>query len=118
MLRRVLVLVALGGGIYIAYLYASPHIRAWRFRDAMTQTARFASVNPDEEMRASLLQTAEELGVPLVARDLRVHRGARGRIVVSAAWHEVVTVDGGRLGTWTDTLYYAFEAASIERDAR
>ncbi|HUP18523.1 MAG TPA: hypothetical protein VM778_01070 [Gemmatimonadota bacterium] len=111
-------MAVIGAGIYIAYHYATPHIRAWRFRDAMTQMARLASVNSDEEMRASLTRTAEDLAVPLDARDLRIHRAPDGRIVVSATWQEPVTLDGGLLGSWTDTLYYAFEAASIERDER
>lgn len=114
MIRRLLWLAVLGAGIYIAFGYARPQIRAWRFRDAMRQTARLAAATSDEEMRASLLDTAEDLGVPLQPRDLWIHRGPVGRIAVSASWEEIVTVEGGPLGIWIDTLYYAYEAASIE----
>lgn len=115
MIRSAVSLVALGIGLYIAYHYARPQLDAWRFRDAMTQTARLAGVTSDEAMRQSLLETAGELGVPLGPRQLQIYRGPRGRIVLSADWREIVTLDGGPLGVWVDTLYFAYEAASIER---
>lgn len=118
MIRRVLTLVLLGAGFYIAYQYAGPQIDAWRFRDSMTQTARLASAIRDDEMRESLIATADDLGIPLDPRNLRIHRGPGGRIVVSAMWEEIVTLDGGPLGIRVDTLYFAYEAALIERKSR
>lgn len=118
MIRRLLTLVLLGAGFYIAYQYAHPQIDAWRFRDSMTQTARLAGAIRDDEMRASLMGTADDLGIPLDDRNLRIHREPGGRIVVSATWEEIVTLDGGPLGIRIDTLYYAYEAASIERKRR
>lgn len=115
MIRRLVWLAVLGAGVYIAYHYAVPQIRAWRFHDAMTQAVRLGQVNPVAETRATLLATADSLGVPLTPRDLRIHKGRRG-VVVSASWDEVVTIDGGRLGRWVDTLYYAYEVGP--EDAR
>jgi hypothetical protein len=58
-------LVLLAAGLYIGYLLATPHIRAWRFKDAMTQSVRFADVSTTEAMRQALLESADELDVPL-----------------------------------------------------
>lgn len=114
MIRGAIWLVVLGVGFYIAYRYATPQIRAWRFRDAMNQTARLARTDGDAEMRASLLETAGELGIPLEPRRLRIHRGPRDGVAITASWEEVVTLDAPRLGKWVDTLHYAYEATSIE----
>ncbi len=102
-------LVLLAAGLYIGYLFATPHIRAWRFKDAMKQSARFADVSSSEAMRQALLESADELGVPLSPYRLRV-RGQRDETVnISAAWEEVVRVPAWRLGEWVDTLRFDYE---------
>lgn len=114
MIRGAVWLVVLGVGLYIAYRYVTPQIRAWRYRDAMNQTARLARANGDAEMRAFLLETARELGIPLEPGRLRIHRGPRDGVAITASWEEVVILDARGLGKWVDTLHYAFEATSIE----
>lgn len=115
MLRAALWLAVLGIGLYIAYQFATPQLRAWRFRDAMTQTARLASVTSDEAMRASLLESAAELGIPLATRRLVLDRDRRGRLRITASWEEGVRVRGWTFGEWIDTLAYSYEVVALPR---
>jgi hypothetical protein len=109
LIRAILWLAVLGGGVYIASRYAAPQIRAWRFEDAMSQTARFSETADEAEMRQALLETAGELHVPLSSSRLQVHRDRDGLTLISASWEEIVSLDGWRLGEWVDTLRYSYE---------
>ena len=109
MIRALLWLAVLGGGIYIASQYAAPQIRAWRFEDAMSQTVRFSSTAGESEMRRALLETAGELHVPLNSRRLQIQRDRDGRTVISASWEEIVSLSGWKLGELVDTLHYDYE---------
>lgn len=112
MLFRLAVLVAV---LYIGNAYLRPQIRAWRFRDAMAQTARFGGGEADESLRRSLLQAAHDLGVPLRVTDLGVHRTPQGRLDLSASWHEVVHLDAVRW-RWVDTLHFDYEVEGATRE--
>ena len=115
MIRGLLWLALLGFGIYICYHYAAPQLRAWRFHDAMKQGARLTGTQPASELRASLLETARKLDVPLTANRLTVRRDAGGRIQVGASWREVVRIRAWKLGEWVDTLHYEYEVESTGR---
>lgn len=109
MFRALAWLAVLGAVVYIGARYAGPHYRAWRFHDAMIQAARVAEAREGSEIRASLLEVAEELGIPLGPGGLRIRRAPLGRATLAAAWEEVVVLDGGPLGAWTDTLRFRYE---------
>jgi len=109
MIRALVWLAVLGGGIYIASRYATPQIRAWRFEDAMSQTVRLSEAAGETEMRRALLETAGELHVPLSSRRLQVLRDRDGRTLISASWEEIVSLDAWKLGEWVDTLHYSYE---------
>lgn len=114
MLRTLFWLAVLGMVSYILWQYGAPQVRAWRYRDAMEQAAKFAGDSSDEDVRAELLATARDLEVPLSDRRLAIHR-SRGRLHVTASWEEIVTIRGGALGTWVDTLHYVYE---VNEEAR
>lgn len=118
MSRRVVWLVVVLGVIYIGWNYGRPYFRAWRFRDAMTQQARLAGAAEREEMKRSLLESAENLGVPISPRRLTVYRSLRGPVSIAASWQEIVEIGGGPLGTWVDTLDFDFEVTSTRRNGR
>ena len=109
MIRALTWMAVLGAGIYIASRYAGPQIRAWRFEDAMSQTARFAETTGDREMRRALLDTAEDLHVPLSSSRLRIEQDRDGRTLISASWEEIVSLELWKLGQRVDTLHYAYE---------
>lgn len=109
-MRGLVTLAVLGAVAYIGWNYATPQVRAWRFRDAMQQTARLGPATEIPELRASLVTTADDLGVPLADRGLRIARAPGGRGVrIVATWEEVVRIEGGALGTWVDTLHFDYE---------
>ncbi|HUP01248.1 MAG TPA: hypothetical protein VM737_07000 [Gemmatimonadota bacterium] len=109
MIRALVWMALLAVGAYIGYQYAAPHVRAWRFRDAMTQTARLAAGSEAESMRESLLDSATDLGIPLAPDRLRIEGVERGDVRIAAGWEEVVTVGAWKLGEWVDTLEFAYE---------
>lgn len=118
MVRTLAWLAVLVAGLYIGWQYGAPQFRAWRFRDAITQTARLSDAESEAEMRASLQEAALELGIPLKQRNLSVLRDRRGTHII-AHWEEVVTVDAWKLGSWVDTLDFAYDRiVAPDPDAR
>lgn len=110
MLRALLWLVVVGALAYIAWAYATPQVRAWRFRDAMQQSARLGRATSESEIRAALLESAADLEVPLAPAELLVQRSPRGSGVrIRAGWEEIVRIDGRILGTWVDTLHFDYD---------
>lgn len=117
MLRGLIWLAVLGGALYIGSRYAGPHVRAWRFRDAMNQTARLSGTQPDEDLRLALIQAAHDLDVPLRVNELAVRRNPNGSLELGAAWREVVRL---HVLKWerTDTLHFAHEVQGVSREPR
>ena len=114
MIRALLWMALLAAGAYIGYQYAAPYIRAWRFRDAMIQTARLAVGSESATIRESLLESAADLGIPLAPRRLRIRGVQRGDVRIAAEWEEIVTVRAWKLGDWVDTLEFAYEVGDSE----
>lgn len=115
MIRALVWMALLAAGAYISALYAAPRVRAWRFRDAMTQTVRLADASNEEAMRESLIESAGDLGIPLATRRLSVSRGEPGDARIAASWEEVVRVRAWKLGEWVDTLHFAYEVRERSR---
>jgi len=108
-IRTLLWLAVLGGGIYIAARYAAPQIRAWRFEDSMSQSARLSQSASVSEIRNALLESADEFHVPLTSAQLQIHRDRQGHIIITASWEEIVRLEAWRFGEWVDTLRYHYE---------
>lgn len=115
MIRALMWLAVLGVGVYIASRYASPQIRAWRFEDAMSQTARLSEAAGEAEMRRALLETASDLDIPLSSRRLTIHRARDGKTLISASWEEIVRLKAGDFVDLVDTLRYSYE---VEDDSK
>ena len=73
-----------------------------QFQDAIESTARFASVNRQspEDIRAAVLKQAQEVDIPISAKDIQV-RGEAGHVEIAADYS--VTVD---LGVYQWTLNF------------
>jgi len=118
MLRSILWLATLGAALYIGCQYGAPQFRAWRFRDAVGQTARLSNVATEDEIRRSLQEAAEEFSIPLRQQRLRVKRDRRG-LTITADWEEVVRIDAWKLGQWVDTLRFTYDrVVPSRRDER
>jgi len=63
------------------------YLRFYRFEDAMRQEARFAGVNSDVVIRRRLRATADTLGIPEAAANVRVSRRGR-RIAIESQYYE------------------------------
>lgn len=117
MIRGLLWLAVLGAGIYIASRFAAPQIRAWRFEDAMSQTARLSQAVSVSDMRGALLESAGDLDVPLSSRRLQIYRDQFGRTTISASWEELVRLGAWKIGEWVDTLHYHYEVEAAEGES-
>jgi hypothetical protein len=109
LIRALLWLAVLGAAVYITTRYASPQIRAWRFEDAMAQTARLSEAAGEPEMSRALLETADDLEVPLSSSGLSIHRARDGRTLIGASWDEIVELKLWGFADWQDTLHFSYE---------
>jgi hypothetical protein len=78
-------LALLGAALYVGIRFGAPYLDAWRFQDAMKTQASLAERNADAKIRAALMETAEDLGIPLSPSELRISRTRHG-ITISARW--------------------------------
>ncbi len=86
----VLIVVAV---VYFGHPIAGMYIRYYRMQNEMQTQARFAPSIDDGTIRRRLLQTIDDLGLPLEARRLRIRRISRPReIVISTSWEETIVL--------------------------
>ena len=90
-LFSVLIVVAV---VYFGHPIGSMYIRYYRMENEMQTQARFAPSIDDATIRRRLLQTIDDLGLPLGARSrLRINRTSRPReIVISTSWEETIVL--------------------------
>ncbi|MDQ3697166.1 MAG: hypothetical protein M3373_03965 [Gemmatimonadota bacterium] len=81
-----LLLVAAG---YFAFNLGEVYWRYYKFRDAMTQEARFAAQFSDRDIISHLQAKADSLGLPAEAGAVRVERTRNG-ITIATDYSEVV----------------------------
>ena len=87
----VLVVVAV---VYFGLPIGGMYIRYYRMENEMKTQARFAPSIDDGAIQRRLLQTVDDLGLPLEARRrLRIRRTRRPRqIVISTSWEETIVL--------------------------
>ncbi len=90
-LFSVLVVVAV---VYFGHPIGAMYIRYYRMENEMHTQARFAPSIDDGAIRRRLLQTIDDLGIPLEARGrLRISRTSRPReIVITTSWEETIVL--------------------------
>ena len=87
----VLIVVAV---VYFGIPIGGMYIRYYRMENEMKTQARFAPSIDDGAIQRRLLQTVDDLGLPLEARRrLRIRRTRRPRqIVISTSWEETIVL--------------------------
>ncbi len=76
---------------YFGLPVAGMYIRYYRMKNEMQTQARFAPSIDDGTIRRRLLQTIDNLGLPMEARQLRIRRINRPReIIISTTWQETI----------------------------
>lgn len=81
------VLLLLSTGIYFGVNVGEVYLRFYRFQDAMKQEVRFAGRNSDIVIRRRLRATADTLGIPEAAANVRVRRRGRS-ITIDSEYYE------------------------------
>lgn len=66
--------IILAGVIYFGIYAGRDLLEYYRFRDAMKQEARFATLRTDAQIRDRLRSFADSVGLPLEAQDVNVVR--------------------------------------------
>ncbi len=76
---------------YFGLPVAGMYVRFYRMKNEMQTQARFAPSIDDGTIQRRLLQTIDDLGLPVAARRLRIRRSARPReIIISTSWEETI----------------------------
>ncbi len=76
---------------YFGLPVAGMYVRYYRMKNEMQTQARFAPSIDDGTIRRRLLQTIDNLGLPVEARQLRIRRINRPReIIISTTWQETI----------------------------
>ncbi|PYU21316.1 MAG: hypothetical protein DMG30_18020 [Acidobacteria bacterium] len=101
-LKLILFLAVALAMIYLGVKVIPILVNNAQFQDAIESTARFASVNRQspEDIRAAVLKQAQEVDIPITAKDIQV-RGESGHVEIAADYS--VTVD---LGVYQWTLNF------------
>lgn len=73
--------------------FAEAYWRYFRYRDAMAQSARFASDRSNDAIQRHLASVADSLGLPADARRVTVRR-ERGVVTIEARYTERVKLPG------------------------
>lgn len=87
--------VLLVAAAYTASEIGAPYYRFYRYDDAASQEARYATIRTDSAMRLALWATADSLGLPEDAYHLNIRRGTN-RVHISAAYDDWWAVPGYR----------------------
>ena len=78
---------------YFGLPVAGMYVRYYRMENEMQTQARFAPSIDDGTIRRRLLQTIDNLRLPIQARQLRIRRIARPReIIISTSWEESIVL--------------------------
>jgi hypothetical protein len=89
-LFTILVLVAV---VYFGLPVAGMYLRYYRMETEMQTQARFAPSITDDTIRRRLLQTIDDLGLPVEAKRLTIRRISRPReIIIRTSWEETITL--------------------------
>jgi hypothetical protein len=79
--------------VYFGLPIGGMYIRYYRMEAEMQTQARFAPSITDDTIRRRLLQTIDDLGIPVEAKRLTIRRIARPReILIRTSWEETITL--------------------------
>ena len=82
-------LLILAVGVYFAVDFGEAYFRAYQFKDAMGQEARFATTRTDDQITKHLAALADSLELPPGAELITISRSPR-TISISSDYDEVI----------------------------
>jgi hypothetical protein len=84
-------LLIIAGVVYFGSPFGSAYLDYYRYKDAMTQEAQFATQRSDLEIQARLKVFADSLGLPRSASLVRINRGA-SRVTILGNYNQTINV--------------------------
>jgi hypothetical protein len=92
-----LILIALlGAAVYVGMVYGALWLDFARLRDKVEIEARHATIRDDEEIKAAILERAEELGIPLKPRNIKIERRRGVDITIKVRYRQDLVLPGYR----------------------
>ena len=85
MLRKLVTLIIVALILHAAWRAGSAYWVYYRFEDAIQEVAQFGGDSTDQEIRATVMKTAAEMGVPLKAEDVDV-RKTQAKLFINASY--------------------------------
>jgi hypothetical protein len=76
--------------VYVGIPVGKAYFRSLEYKDAIKQELRFRSTQPDSLIKRSLRLSADSLGLPKAAGELKITR-KDGQITVEADYEEVIS---------------------------
>jgi len=96
------VLLIIAAVAYFGIPVGESFVRYYRYEDAMKQSARFARLRTNDEIRAHLRAIADSLDLPPDAKVIGIRRHSRNQIAISAQYTVEFELPGMvRLHTFT-----------------
>jgi len=87
--RRVIIIASILIVIYLAQQYVPPYFARFQFGDDVRQTVKYAAASRKglEAVRKEILRLAEEDGVPVTLKDIRItQRGPSFSVDIDYTW--------------------------------
>jgi len=88
-----------------AWRLGTAYMQFYRFTDAVTQTAQFATERSREDLPRRIIELASEYDVPLSADDLKVQRDGRSHTLVDGSYVLPIDLAPGYRYPWPFTIH-------------
>lgn len=93
-LKTILVVAALGGGIYSAARLMPPYFNNYQFQDDLASISKFdaPAAKSDDDIRAAVLKKAATYELPLTEDQINVSHAEGGKVVIQVAYTVAVNL--------------------------
>lgn len=91
-----IVIAILAAAVYVGMVYGALWLDYARLRDKVEIEARHASIRDDEQIKGAILERAEELGIPLKPRNIKIERRRGIDITIKAKYRQDLVLPGYR----------------------
>jgi hypothetical protein len=100
-----LFLALIGACIYLGFQLAPYWIHAYEMKDFLAERARTAELASDENIRAAIIEKADQSGITLTNRDIEIDRSPTA-MSISVTWQ----FDYNFFGLYTHTFTFSPQA--------
>lgn len=83
-IKAIFWLVMFFGSVFVGFKFATPYYNYYNFDAGIKDISRFTTSNT-EEISAAVIKKADESGVPVTDKNLKI-TGASGAYIINAQW--------------------------------